>query len=88
MTNKEIIQISKSKPKKSQSCVPLKGLQNRDLAVAHWRVWHLLSNAVITQGLYFDEYAAQEQEDCCHLIGWIAEQPWSNGKVGRCAKYI
>ncbi len=23
MTNKEIIQISKSKPKKSQSCVPL-----------------------------------------------------------------
>jgi hypothetical protein len=24
MTNKEIIQISKSKPKKSQSCVPLR----------------------------------------------------------------
>jgi hypothetical protein len=28
MTNKEIIQISKSKPKKSQSCVPLKLLRH------------------------------------------------------------
>jgi hypothetical protein len=28
MTNKEIKQISKSKPKKSQSCVPLKELTN------------------------------------------------------------
>jgi predicted acyl esterase len=35
-----------------------------------------------SEGLALDEYAAQEQSDCCDAIAWLAEQEWSNGRVG------
>src|SRR6202021_1148865 len=28
------------------------------------------------------EYSEQEQEDAEQVMGWLARQPWSNGKVG------
>mmetsp|Transcript_15137 Transcript_15137/g.24595 ORF Transcript_15137/g.24595 Transcript_15137/m.24595 type:complete len:726 (+) Transcript_15137:171-2348(+) len=34
-----------------------------------------------SEGLYFDEYAEQEQSDCLQVIDWIASQKWCNGKV-------
>lgn len=33
-------------------------------------------------GVATDEYTRQEQEDACAIIAWLAEQSWSNGKVG------
>ncbi len=35
-----------------------------------------------SDGLLFDEYARQEQDDALHLIAWIAAQPWCSGAVG------
>lgn len=35
-----------------------------------------------SDGLMFDEYALQEQDDAMEVIAWIARQKWSNGKVG------
>ena len=35
-----------------------------------------------SEGLMFDEYAQQEQDDALEVIAWLAEQPWCNGKVG------
>lgn len=35
-----------------------------------------------SEGLMFDEYAKQEQDDALDVIAWLAEQPWCNGKVG------
>ncbi|MDE3080427.1 MAG: CocE/NonD family hydrolase, partial [Paracoccaceae bacterium] len=35
-----------------------------------------------SDGLMEDEYTAQELADACEVIGWIAAQDWSNGRVG------
>lgn len=35
-----------------------------------------------SEGLMFDEYLEQEQDDALEVIAWIAEQPWCNGNVG------
>ncbi len=33
-------------------------------------------------GLATDEYTAEEHDDICQVIAWLAEQEWSNGRVG------
>lgn len=35
-----------------------------------------------SEGLATDEYPAQEQQDMCEAIAWLAARPWSNGSVG------
>lgn len=35
-----------------------------------------------SEGILPDEYAAQEQDDACAIIAWLAEQPWCTGAVG------
>ncbi len=35
-----------------------------------------------SDGLLFDEYAQQEQDDAVEVIAWLASQPWCNGAVG------
>jgi predicted acyl esterase len=35
-----------------------------------------------SQGLLFDEYAKQEQDDGVEVIAWLAAQPWCSGVVG------
>lgn len=35
-----------------------------------------------SDGLLWDEYLKQEQDDACEVITWIAAQPWCSGKVG------
>ncbi len=35
-----------------------------------------------SDGLMFDEYLRQEQDDALEVIEWIADQPWCNGNVG------
>ncbi|MDQ2065895.1 CocE/NonD family hydrolase [Xinfangfangia sp. CPCC 101601] len=35
-----------------------------------------------SEGLFDDEYSAQEMSDGLEVIAWLAEQPWSTGKVG------
>ena len=35
-----------------------------------------------SDGLMFDEYLKQEQDDALEVIAWIAAQPWCSGKVG------
>ena len=35
-----------------------------------------------SDGLLFDEYAQQEQDDALEVIAWLAAQPWCNGAVG------
>jgi hypothetical protein len=35
-----------------------------------------------SDGLMFDEYAKQEQDDAVEVIAWLAKQPWCSGKVG------
>ena len=35
-----------------------------------------------SEGVLFDEYLAQEQDDAVDVIDWIAAQPWCNGRVG------
>ena len=35
-----------------------------------------------SDGLLFDEYARQEQDDALEVIAWLAAQPWCNGAVG------
>src|SRR5437773_7237314 len=35
-----------------------------------------------SEGLLFDEYTKQEQDDAIEVIEWIARQPWSTGKDG------
>ncbi|MFK8253315.1 CocE/NonD family hydrolase [Ancylobacter terrae] len=35
-----------------------------------------------SEGLLFDEYLKQEQDDACEVIAWLAAQEWCNGKVG------
>jgi len=35
-----------------------------------------------SEGLLADEYTAQEQDDGCDIIAWLAAQPWCTGSVG------
>lgn len=35
-----------------------------------------------SEGLFNDEYSAQELQDGCDVIAWIADQPWCSGQVG------
>ena len=35
-----------------------------------------------SEGLLFDEYTKQEQDDAVEVIAWIARQSWCSGKVG------
>jgi putative CocE/NonD family hydrolase len=35
-----------------------------------------------SDGLLFDEYAKQEQDDALEIIAWLAAQSWCNGSVG------
>jgi uncharacterized protein len=35
-----------------------------------------------SDGLLYDEYLKQEQDDACDIIAWLAKQPWCNGNVG------
>ncbi len=35
-----------------------------------------------SEGVLTDEYTAQELQDGCDIIEWIAAQPWCSGKVG------
>jgi putative CocE/NonD family hydrolase len=35
-----------------------------------------------SDGLLWDEYLKQEQDDACEVIAWIAAQSWCSGKVG------
>ncbi|MDB5665461.1 MAG: putative X-Pro dipeptidyl-peptidase family protein [Cypionkella sp.] len=35
-----------------------------------------------SEGLFDDEYSAQEMQDARDTINWIAEQPWCSGAVG------
>lgn len=39
-----------------------------------------------SQGLMHDEYTAQELQDGCDVIAWIAAQPWCDGNVGMMGK--
>jgi len=35
-----------------------------------------------SEGLLWDEYTEQEQDDALEVIAWLARQPWSSGAVG------
>ena len=35
-----------------------------------------------SEGLFDDEYSAQEHQDGCDVIDWITRQPWCDGSVG------
>ena len=35
-----------------------------------------------SDGLIYDEYLAQEQDDAVEVLAWIARQPWSSGRAG------
>ncbi len=35
-----------------------------------------------SEGLMWDEYLRQEQDDALEVIAWIADQPWCDGNVG------
>jgi putative CocE/NonD family hydrolase len=35
-----------------------------------------------SDGLIFDEYLAQEQEDALDVLAWLEQQPWCTGAVG------
>ena len=41
-----------------------------------------LEAAASSDGLLFDEYAKQEQDDGVEVIAWLAAQPWCSGVVG------
>lgn len=35
-----------------------------------------------SEGVLLDEYTAQEQEDACEIIAWLAAQDWCSGAIG------
>ena len=35
-----------------------------------------------SEGMLWDEYTRQEQDDAVEVIAWLAARPWSNGNVG------
>jgi putative CocE/NonD family hydrolase len=39
-----------------------------------------------SDGILYDEYLPQEQDDCLEVIAWIAAQPWCNGRIGMFGK--
>jgi hypothetical protein len=39
-----------------------------------------------SEGIATDEYSAQELQDACDAIAWLAAQPWSSGAVGMWGK--
>ena len=39
-----------------------------------------------SDGLYYDEYLQQEQDDACEIIAWLAAQSWCSGAVGMYGK--
>lgn len=39
-----------------------------------------------SDGLMEDEYSAQELQDACDVIAWLARQPWCSGSVGMMGK--
>lgn len=39
-----------------------------------------------SEGIFDDEYSAQELADACAVIGWIAAQDWCSGAVGMMGK--
>ncbi|WP_126425084.1 CocE/NonD family hydrolase [Brevibacillus marinus] len=39
-----------------------------------------------SDGILYDEYLPQEQEDAVEVINWIASQPWCTGAVGMIGK--
>jgi putative CocE/NonD family hydrolase len=39
-----------------------------------------------SDGILYDEYLKQEQDDCLEVINWIASQPWCNGSLGMFGK--
>ncbi|CEG29652.1 CocE/NonD family hydrolase [Bacillus sp. B-jedd] len=39
-----------------------------------------------SDGILYDEYLPQEQEDALEILSWIAAQPWSTGSVGMIGK--
>ena len=39
-----------------------------------------------SDGFLDDEYLAQEQDDACEVIAWLAAQPWCSGAVGMMGK--
>ncbi len=45
-----------------------------------------LRGAGDSEGLYDDEYSAQELRDACDVIAWIAAQDWCSGTVGMMGK--
>ncbi|TDQ41569.1 CocE/NonD family hydrolase [Aureibacillus halotolerans] len=39
-----------------------------------------------SDGILYDEYLPQEQQDAADVLKWIAEQPWSTGEAGMIGK--
>ncbi|WP_223636420.1 CocE/NonD family hydrolase [Planococcus sp. 4-30] len=39
-----------------------------------------------SEGIMYDEYAEQEQDDALEVLDWIAKQEWSTGSVGMIGK--
>ena len=39
-----------------------------------------------SDGILYDEYLKQEQDDCLEVMTWIAEQPWCDGNIGMFGK--
>lgn len=39
-----------------------------------------------SDGILFDEYLKQEQDDALEVFDWIVEQPWSTGSIGMFGK--
>ncbi|MBP1082022.1 MULTISPECIES: CocE/NonD family hydrolase [Bacillus] len=39
-----------------------------------------------SEGIMYDEYLPQEQDDAIEVLNWIAAQPWSTGDVGMIGK--
>jgi len=39
-----------------------------------------------SDGILYDEYLEQEQDDCLEVMAWIADQPWCDGSIGMFGK--
>ncbi len=39
-----------------------------------------------SDGILYDEYLKQEQDDCLEVMAWIAAQPWCDGGIGMFGK--
>jgi len=39
-----------------------------------------------SDGILYDEYLPQEQDDCLEVMAWIAAQPWCDGGIGMFGK--